>query len=115
MKGDVKEFLSGLHDLTRTTGIAVSGCGCCGSPYLLPATGTYRREGMSIIFDKVSSTETPDDPNSMEIMVLHKKIEESVVALKHLLYADNQSNAYDMLDAIHDMLLTQKNKLEPFV
>lgn len=29
-----KEFLMGLTLLTKTTGIAIKGCGCCGSPYL---------------------------------------------------------------------------------
>lgn len=28
------QFLLGLAKLTRETGIAVSGCGCCGSPSL---------------------------------------------------------------------------------
>lgn len=27
-------FISGLEKLTRETGIAITGCGCCGSPYL---------------------------------------------------------------------------------
>ena len=29
-----REFIIGLNELTKKTGIAVGGCGCCGSPYL---------------------------------------------------------------------------------
>ena len=29
-----KEFLRGLTKLTKKTGIAINGCGCCGSPSL---------------------------------------------------------------------------------
>ncbi len=29
-----KEFMRGLTELTRKTGILIGGCGCCGSPYL---------------------------------------------------------------------------------
>lgn len=29
-----KEFMVGLAKLTRETGIIISGCGCCGSPFL---------------------------------------------------------------------------------
>ena len=32
-----KEFLIGLTKLTRDTGIAIGGCGCCGSPFLVEA------------------------------------------------------------------------------
>lgn len=31
------EFLKKLNDLTKETGIAVGGCGCCGSPFLIKA------------------------------------------------------------------------------
>ncbi len=30
-----REFLQGLRELTLKTGIAIAGCGCCGSPYLV--------------------------------------------------------------------------------
>lgn len=30
-----EEFLIGLEKLTRVTGIAIAGCGCCGSPSLV--------------------------------------------------------------------------------
>jgi hypothetical protein len=30
-----EQFLIGLRELTLKTGIAIGGCGCCGSPYLL--------------------------------------------------------------------------------
>jgi len=29
-----RKFLKKLTELTRKTGIGISGCGCCGSPYL---------------------------------------------------------------------------------
>jgi len=29
-----KEFLLGLEQLTRKTGIVIGGCGCCSSPFL---------------------------------------------------------------------------------
>lgn len=29
-----RKFLIGLEKLTRETGIAISGCGCCGSPFM---------------------------------------------------------------------------------
>lgn len=32
-----KQFLIGLEKLTRETGVAIGGCGCCGSPFLHPA------------------------------------------------------------------------------
>lgn len=28
-------FLVGLERLTRETGVAIGGCGCCGSPFLI--------------------------------------------------------------------------------
>ncbi len=31
---DRASFLIGLAKLTRETGVAIGGCGCCGSPYL---------------------------------------------------------------------------------
>jgi len=31
-----KAFLLGLEKLTRETGIQIGGCGCCGSPFLMP-------------------------------------------------------------------------------
>lgn len=34
MKDNEHEFLVGLTELTKKTGIAIGGCGCCGSPYL---------------------------------------------------------------------------------
>ena len=31
----IKKFVQGLFELAKETGIAVGGCGCCGSPYLI--------------------------------------------------------------------------------
>lgn len=48
-----REFLIGLEELTRRTGIAVVGCGCCGSPGLdhlqddeFPPEAGYGHESM---------------------------------------------------------------------
>jgi len=40
----LKEFLEGLAELTKKKGVAIGGCGCCGSPYLyiVDGAGTYR-------------------------------------------------------------------------
>ena len=35
-------FVEGLKKLTNKTGLAIAGCGCCGSPFLLKAeSGHY--------------------------------------------------------------------------
>ena len=39
-----REFLIGLTELTRKTGIEICGCGCCGSPTLNAAEGLGRPE-----------------------------------------------------------------------
>ena len=31
-----RAFLIGLEKLSRETGIEIAGCGCCGSPFLVP-------------------------------------------------------------------------------
>ena len=31
-----RDFLEGLTKLTRETGVEIAGCGCCGSPFLMP-------------------------------------------------------------------------------
>lgn len=38
-----EHFMWQLYKLTQQTGIAISGCGCCGSPFLMnvPTTGKY--------------------------------------------------------------------------
>jgi hypothetical protein len=41
-----REFLIGLTELTRRTGVVIGGCGCCGSPFI----------------DEVKHTATVDDP-----------------------------------------------------
>lgn len=36
-----QQFLDGLTELTKRTGVVIAGCGCCGSPFLvddLPVT-----------------------------------------------------------------------------
>lgn len=33
---NTKDFLTELTELTIKHGIAIAGCGCCGSPYLTP-------------------------------------------------------------------------------
>ncbi len=39
-----KEFIIGLEELTRKTGIVISGCGCCGSPFLSEQDITTNQE-----------------------------------------------------------------------
>ena len=43
-----REFVAGLTELTRRTGVFVEGCGCCGSPFLEsgePSAGAYEAYG----------------------------------------------------------------------
>jgi len=42
-----KKFIIGLEKLTRETGIAIGGCGCCGSPFLFKADITSEESGYS--------------------------------------------------------------------
>lgn len=49
MNDKEKQFIIGLEKLTRETGIAIGGCGCCGSPYLYKVETITRNEsGYSI-------------------------------------------------------------------
>ena len=41
----VAAFLVGLEKLTRETGVAIWGCGCCGSPSLATADVSDERSG----------------------------------------------------------------------
>jgi len=43
-----KAFLVGLEKLTQETGIKISGCGCCGSPFLDEAKITSDNSGYGI-------------------------------------------------------------------
>lgn len=38
-------FLRDLTEITRKHGIAIDGCGCCGSPYLIEADTSDARSG----------------------------------------------------------------------
>jgi hypothetical protein len=40
-----KEFLIGLTELTKRTGVVISGCGCCGSPNLLEDNNISEESG----------------------------------------------------------------------
>ena len=44
-RGAEEAFLLELTDLTRKYGIAIAGCGCCGSPYLHRVKTTDPRAG----------------------------------------------------------------------
>ena len=48
-----KEFLRGLTKLTKKTGIAIDGCGCCGSPSLMKVKSikgeyTFEEDGYDV-------------------------------------------------------------------
>jgi len=34
MENKIREFIKGLDELSAKTGIAIGGCGCCGSPLI---------------------------------------------------------------------------------
>jgi hypothetical protein len=44
MENKIREFIKGLDELAAKTGIAIGGCGCCGSPFLYDARkkGKYK-------------------------------------------------------------------------
>ena len=35
MEKDIEEFLEKLSELSNNYGLYISGCGCCGSPYIV--------------------------------------------------------------------------------
>jgi len=37
----VVKFLDEVAEASRKYGVEIAGCGCCGSPYLLPLEGTH--------------------------------------------------------------------------
>lgn len=55
-KTAVAAFMLGLEELTRRTGIAVGGCGCCGSPYLVDAE-QHTEANSRYIYDADDSNE----------------------------------------------------------
>lgn len=58
VKERISEFMDGLEELSRRTGVYVSGCGCCGSPFLdVEGASKYWR------FEDVY---TPDDEDEDE-------------------------------------------------
>lgn len=46
MGKDVQGFLEKLSELTMIYGIAIGGCGCCGSPYLMDRDGNTEINGL---------------------------------------------------------------------
>lgn len=46
MEKDVQGFLEKLSELTMIYGIAIGGCGCCGSPYLMDRDGNTEINGL---------------------------------------------------------------------
>lgn len=46
MEKDIQGFLEELSSLTMRYGIAIGGCGCCGSPYLMDRDGATEINGL---------------------------------------------------------------------
>lgn len=46
MQKDVEGFLEKLGELSLSYGIAIGGCGCCGSPYLINIDGETEINGL---------------------------------------------------------------------
>lgn len=55
MEKNVENFLMELTKLTKTYGIIIGGCGCCGSPYLITVEDETSIAGFAydnLIYDK---------------------------------------------------------------
>ena len=46
-------FMEELAELTKKTGVEISGCGCCGSPYMIGEN----LEGRTITYDRLKYNE----------------------------------------------------------
>ena len=58
----VREFILGLTELTRKTGIVIGGCGCCDSPYVEWREGTgNKKAGYALIRDERVCWLTPEE------------------------------------------------------
>jgi hypothetical protein len=55
-----KEFIKKLEKLTRETGIAVGGCGCCGSPWITTVDITSDESGYGYA-DEIRWIDPSDD------------------------------------------------------
>jgi len=65
-----REFMIGLTELTRKTGIVIGGCGCCGSPWLQDADANTaledQRSGYGYGFQESVSWISPLDKYDWE-------------------------------------------------
>jgi hypothetical protein len=60
-----KEFLIGLRELTNKTGVAIGGCGCCGSPFMYE-TKPNEQAGYGTGVNSDVQWITPDDEYEWE-------------------------------------------------
>ncbi len=42
---ELRQFVDELEELSKKHNVAVDGCGCCGSPYVLRKSGKFMRYG----------------------------------------------------------------------
>jgi len=56
-----REFMTGLTELTRRTGIVIGGCGCCGSPALDETKQLDPQAGYGYGYAGEVSWVSPDD------------------------------------------------------
>lgn len=71
-----KEFMIGLQKLTEATGVAVEGCGCCGSPHLTDA----RDEEQYYTLDKDGSNITHGGGTMFNDLIVSS---EGIMEMKH--------------------------------
>lgn len=61
MTKDEEDFLEGLAELTRRTGIEIAACGCCNSPWLSPVKSRkgHYKTGRSYTLAGDANDDTP--------------------------------------------------------
>lgn len=101
----MSNFLNKLKKLTEETGIAISGCGCCGSPYLLKGVkGSYKmvpdgEHPGSFEFIKDSPSDVTDPLGAEAPQIdLGKQFMETLDQLLGVLFENNQDYAYSLAE-----------------